>query len=149
MKLIHRIDAPGEGGKAWHAHVRDWTAADRVRARFLGLEDIRVVRFEDLRSDPAAVLRQILEFLGLPERVDDARIQRAVRDWAPEKVQGSALPEMPPGVSAFREPPPRAALPDRLPSLEDIGAEVEAAYQRRLRENEEFAALVRRFGYES
>jgi hypothetical protein len=148
-KLISRIDAPGEGGRTWQAHVRDWTSTDRARARFPGLAEIRVVRFEDLRRDPAGVLREVVGFLGLPEPVDDARIQRAVRDWTAEAVGEAALLDIPPGVSAFREPPPRRdEMPATLPSLGEFGDEVEAAYQQRLRDNAEFAATVSRFGYD-
>lgn len=143
--LIARID----GGKGWQAHVRGWTATNRIRSRFPALADIRVVRLEDLRRDPAGVLRPILEFLDLPEQVDDARIHRAVRDWTPEKVRECNLMKVAPGISAFREEPPRAAMPRVLPSLEELGDEVEAAYQRQLWDNAEFAALVRRFGYET
>jgi hypothetical protein len=148
-KLIARIDRPAESGESWQAHVRDWTSPDRLRGRFPALADIHVVRLEDLRRDPAGVLRQVLEFLDLPERVDDARIQRAVRDWTPEKVSASNLMKVAPGVSAFREEPPRVALPSVLPSLAELGEEVEEAYRQRLRDNAEFAELVRRFGYES
>jgi hypothetical protein len=148
-KLIARIGAAGEGGKTWQAHVRDWTSPERARARFPGLVDISVVRFEDLQRDPAGVLRQVIDFLGVPEPVDDARARRAVRDWTLEKVGASALLEVPPGVSAFRDPPPpHPQLPGTLPSLGELGEEVEAAYQQRLRDNAEFAALVSRFGYE-
>jgi hypothetical protein len=145
-KLIARIDQPGAQGTAWPAHVREWTAPDRLRARFPALADVHVVRLEDLRRDPAGVLRQILVFLDLPEPLDEARIRRAVRDWTPDRVRECDLMKVSPGVSAFRDEPPRAA---RLDEFVEFGDEVEAAYQQQLRDNAEFAGLVRRFGYES
>jgi hypothetical protein len=149
VKMIARLDAPDARGKGWQNHAREWTSPDRVRARFGGLADLRVVRIEDLQRDPAGVLREVVDFLGLPEPVDEARIQRAVRDWTPENVRESNLMTLPPGVSEFRDEPPPVVVPGDLPTFEEIGAEVEAAYQRRLRDNAEFAALVRQFGYES
>ncbi|XVV09955.1 hypothetical protein ACQP2X_34620 [Actinoplanes sp. CA-131856] len=148
-KLISLIGRPGERGKDWPAHVREWTTPDRVRARFPGLGDIRVVRIEDLHADPAGVLRQILEFLDLPEPLDEARIERAARDWAPAKVDASKLLKLPPGISEFRDEPERDPIPEVLPSLLEIGEEIEAAYQEQLRDNPEFAEFLRRFGYET
>ncbi|MFC6017998.1 hypothetical protein ACFP2T_17485 [Plantactinospora solaniradicis] len=149
IKLIGRLDASDARGKGWQNHVQEWTSPDRVRTRFRGLADLRVIRVEDLQRDPAAVLREVVDFLGLPEPVDDARTQRAARDWTPDKVRESNLMTFPPGISDFRDEPPPVVVPDALPTFEEIGEEVEAAYQQKLRDNAEFAALVRQFGYES
>ncbi|MBF9128750.1 sulfotransferase domain-containing protein [Plantactinospora sp. S1510] len=149
MKMISRLDASDARGKGWQNHVQEWTSPDRVRARFRGLADLRVIRVEDLQRDPAGVLREVVDFLGLPEPVDDARIQRAVRDWTPDKVRESNLMTLPPGVSEFRDEPPPVVIPETTPTFEEIGEEVEAAYQQKMRDNAEFAALVRQFGYES
>ena len=149
VQVAHKIISgiPGKAGAIWQGHVRDWTSPDRVRARFPGLADICVVRAEDLRSDPAGVLRRILEFLELPEPVDDARIERALADWPVEKVRESMLWHTPPGVGAFQEPLRPVDKAPTLPTLAEIGDEVEVAYRERLRNTPEFATFVQQFGY--
>jgi sulfotransferase family protein len=136
----------------WEAHVREWTSPARARAHFPNLEDVCVVRFEDLNSDPAEALRRIIGFLGVTGPVEEDRIQRTLREWTPQKIRGTAVATPLPGISAFQEPPPARPRGPRpasgpAPTLADLGEDVEAAYRQRLREDTEFAELVQRFGY--
>jgi hypothetical protein len=151
LKLIADLNAPhrpGKGHGTWPQHVREWTNPERNRVHFPNLEDVCVVRFEELKSDPASTLHKIIDFLAVPGGVDEARVQRAVRDWTPENVQNSSIAEEPPGIMAFREPvrPPGDANAVE-PSLAELGEAVEAAYVQRLEGDPELAALITQFGY--
>ncbi|GLZ14908.1 hypothetical protein Acsp04_51430 [Actinomadura sp. NBRC 104425] len=152
-RLIARLGAvsrsPDERG-TWEQHVREWTSPRRARAHFPNLKDVCVLRYEDLLADPAGALRRFVEFLGVLGPVDEDRVRRTVAAWTPESVRDAPISERLPGMAAFEEPRRRRpSAPEPVPSLAEIGTDVEAAYQRRLREDEEFAALVRRFGYET
>jgi hypothetical protein len=113
---------PGSGTRA--RHVLGWSSRERLRRDFPHVDDVCVVRFEDLRGDTAATLRTVLEYLGVGDDVDAGRLRRA--------VEGAALPDT--GAAGL--------------SLADIGEEVEAAYRRRLADDQELADCVRKFGYE-
>ncbi len=116
----------------WQLHAREWTEPARVRAHFPYLRDICVIRQEDVATDPAAALTRILDFLEVPG-----------------KVGASGLLEMPPGINAFRTPPPRreGLRPEPSPDTGDLARALEEVYRERIREDAEFAALVERFGY--
>ncbi|MBE1530661.1 sulfotransferase domain-containing protein [Actinomadura algeriensis] len=139
----------GEGRGTWRQHAREWTSPDRARAHFPNLEDICVVRFEDLRDDPAGTLHQIVRFLDPDGRVDGDRIARAARNWTIEKVLGTRLTERRPGIRALRgtSSRPRLKTPGEARSAADFEQDIETAYRRCLQEDEEFAALVQTLGY--
>jgi sulfotransferase family protein len=131
----------------WQLHAREWTAPDRVREHFPKLEDVLVIRHEDLTAEPAAALARMAAFLEVPGGVDDDRVRRAVQHWTPALIRGSGILDMPPGAGEFRSLP----VPD-APQFESMaGTEVEepleAAYQERVRNDAEFAALAKQFGY--
>ncbi|GAA3260123.1 sulfotransferase domain-containing protein [Dactylosporangium siamense] len=134
----------------WLQHVRDWTSAERVRRHFPHVEDVCVVRFEDLRRDPAAALRVVLEFLDVAGGVDADRVRRTVERSALRDILAAARRAPARGLAAFQDnPPPVVEVDDAELSLMDIGEDVEAAYRKRLAEERELAALVRQFGYEA
>jgi hypothetical protein len=54
---------------SWSAHIESWLAQTDVPTR--------LVRYEDMRADPAAVFAEALAFAGVPASADD--IARAVR----------------------------------------------------------------------
>lgn len=51
----------GEHGVPWHQHVEGWMGDG---ARRLG-NDLQIVRYEEMRRDPVAVLADVLAFLGI------------------------------------------------------------------------------------
>ena len=55
------------GNGSWQAHTRSWLEAAKLNPRIL------VLRFEDLRRDPEAVLDRILTYLGIPANRDRTR----------------------------------------------------------------------------
>jgi len=132
----------------WQLHAREWTLPERVRAHFPRLDDVCVIRHEDVMADPGAALGQIVDFLGVPGGVDSERVRRTVETWTPMTVMESGVFEMPPGMREFRTPPPRRQDPQFEPSsVADVDESLEAAYQERVRDDAEFAALVKQFGY--
>lgn len=152
VALVDRLDAIfryGEDRGTWQQHVLDWTSPERARALFPRLEGVCVVRAEDLADDPAGELYRMIEFLGFWGPPDSGRVERTVRDWTAEKVRASGAMRVLPGLEAFHPPPRPARTPPPVPSLAEIGAEVEDAYQRRLQQDGEFATLVKGFGYEN
>jgi hypothetical protein len=58
---------------SWSDHVTFWLDPDLAAG-----DDILLVRFESLRSEPDAVLRRILSFLGV--EVDESKLSSAIRD---------------------------------------------------------------------
>lgn len=59
----------GMGFGTWAAHAESWTATERF--------PVHVTSYEAMKSDTAAELRSMLEFVG--ESPDEERIERAVR----------------------------------------------------------------------
>lgn len=62
---------------AWSEHVESWTGT----ADF----PVHVMRYEDMKADPHASFRVMLDRLGIP--VDEARLDRAVRFSSFEELQ--------------------------------------------------------------
>jgi hypothetical protein len=132
----------------WQLHAREWTQPERVRAHFPKLEDVCVIRHEDVSADPAGSLGQIVDFLEGPGGVDSDRVRRTVENWTPATVGKSGIFEMPPGMREFRTPPP--GHDDRQfepPPVVVVEEPLEAVYQELIREDAQFAALVKQFGY--
>jgi hypothetical protein len=144
-EVMQQSDAAHAG---WQLHAREWTVPERVRAHFPQLEGVCVIRHEDVVADPGAALEQLVNFLGVPGGVDSDRVRRTLENWTEAKVGASELIEMPPGINAFRTPPMRRDDSRPEPSsVLDIEQALEEAYQERIREDAEFAALVKQFGY--
>jgi hypothetical protein len=129
----------------WVTYLREWTSPERVRAFFPHVDGIHVLRFEDLREDQAAALHAIVGFLFGGE-VDEGRVARAAAAATPEALRELLLSEAFPGLRPFRDLPSLPAAETR-PRPPDPG--VEDACRGLLSEHEEFAELVRRFGYDS
>lgn len=136
------------GWGTWPRHVDAWTLPDPLHENFPHA-DVLVVRYEDLRADPFAELGRMAEFLNLAGGTDPERIRRAVENSTLEKMRAGEMAERTRGVSAFRNPPKNDFIGDgqRRSSLAAIGDEVEEAYLRLLKEDEEFFRCAERFGY--
>ncbi|MBE1489177.1 sulfotransferase domain-containing protein [Plantactinospora soyae] len=137
-----------EANLNWQLHAREWTVPERVRAHFPDLDDVCVIRHEDMVRDPGATLGQILGFLEVPAGVDEERIRRTVQQWTLPNILATDLFDLPPGMRAFRAAPP--LRDDRRPepsAVVDVEPALEAAFQERIRVDAEFAALVKQFGY--
>ncbi|HUF56721.1 MAG TPA: sulfotransferase domain-containing protein [Thermohalobaculum sp.] len=73
----------GEAGSAvqfvgnWSRHVESWTRTRRF--------PVVVIRYEDLKADPAAGFARILELVGVP--VEAERLERAIRFSSFEEMQ--------------------------------------------------------------
>ncbi|MFI6623073.1 sulfotransferase domain-containing protein [Streptomyces sp. NPDC050528] len=131
----------------WQLHAREWTRPERVRAHFPQLEDVCVIRHEDLLTDPGAALGRIVDFLEVPGGVDGDRVLRAVENWTLTTVRASGIFEMPPGMREFRTSQANDAPHFESSVAKDVEESLAAAYQERIREDAEFAALVEQFGY--
>jgi Sulfotransferase domain len=71
------LDGHVDGYGTWHDHVTSWLD--------VGDRPVRVVRYEDLRSDTPGALRGIVEFLGTP--AIDERIVNAVRNNSLDRMR--------------------------------------------------------------
>ncbi|MGW2047650.1 sulfotransferase domain-containing protein [Streptomyces sp. NPDC001858] len=138
---------PDEAHANWQLHAREWTRPERVRAHFPQLEQVAVIRHEDLLADPGAALGQLVDFLELPGGTDGDRVRRAVENWTPAAVHASGIFELPPGMREFRTPPARDASQFESSAVVGVEEPLAAAYKERIREDAEFAALVKQFGY--
>jgi Sulfotransferase domain len=127
----------------WPEHVFDWTSPERVRRHFPDA-DVIVVRYEDMRDDPAGKLREILEFLDPHAPIEPARVQRATENSSLEKVLAAQTAEGKGtrGLGAFHI---GQGLQNQ--SLAVLGEDVEAAYQQLLLDDEEFFLCAKQFGY--
>lgn len=137
------------GWGTWPQHIDAWTEPDRLREHFPHAE-VLVVRYEDLRADPIAELARMAQFLDLGGNgTDPARIRRAVENSSLEKMRAGEMAERTRGVNVFRNPPKNDFIGDgqRRSSLAAVGDEVEEAYLRLLKEDEEFFRCAERFGY--
>jgi Sulfotransferase domain len=80
----------------WPQHVNSW-----LNSPIAGTDNMLVVRFEDLRQDPAEGFKRMADFLGV--KVDSERIQRAVANNALDKMKEKEIAE-----------PQRASVKDRF-----------------------------------
>lgn len=133
------LDAYGD----WPTHVREWTDPEIIRQCFRKAE-LLTVRYEDLRADPKAWLQQIVEFLDLGEAVDADRVRRAVENAELEKLRAAE--------ASFNQGKrldyPFFGQGLQNQSLAVFGDDVEEAYRKLLRNDEEFARIALRFGYD-
>ncbi|GLX99213.1 sulfotransferase domain-containing protein [Herbidospora sp. NBRC 101105] len=132
------------GYGSWPASVLEWTSPDRLHRHFPGAE-ISVVRYEDLRRDPVAVLREMIVFLGFDDDPDPGRVERAVANSRLDVLRGVEKKDDTRGAPA--EPFFGDGLTRR--SLAGYGPGVEQAYARLLDGDAEFAGLARDHGYAS
>jgi hypothetical protein len=139
----------------WPRNVGDWTSPETVREFFPGT-DLLVLRYEDMRADPAGKLREIIEFIGLGPAVEPDRLRRAVESSALERMRSiKGLSQRrklkwSSGIHAFRDRRENQFLGQGLTnqSLAFLGEGVETAYRQLLTEDEEFSLCAKRYGYE-
>jgi hypothetical protein len=72
---------------SWQDHLHSWLAA-----RETGMADVLMVRYEDLRSDPASGLRHVLGWIGLDPA--EEVVQRSIERSSIERMR-SALAALP------------------------------------------------------
>lgn len=139
------------GWGTWPEHVRGWTSAESLRTHLPDAE-LLVLRYEDLRAEPLGALERIVGFLGLGDTADRDRLVRALENTSLENMHRTERAEVANGMAAFRDAPSPQAFKVHqgrtVQSLAALGEDVEDAYLRLLEEDEEFAGLVREFGYE-
>ncbi|GLZ14907.1 sulfotransferase [Actinomadura sp. NBRC 104425] len=130
------------GFGTWPQNVLEWTSPQRLHRHFPDA-DVCVIRYEDMKHDTAASLHKMIDFLGFDNHIDPDRVQRAVRNSTLDRLRE-------------QERGDRSRRPGRNPffgqglsgqSLSGYGEDVEEAYLRLLREDEEFAGLAERYGY--
>ncbi|MGI8927919.1 MAG: sulfotransferase domain-containing protein [Candidatus Limnocylindrales bacterium] len=80
-----RLDAHG----TWKSPLASWTAA-----RLDGRADVIQIRFEEMRAQPAAVVRRISSWLGAA--VSEADITRAVERSSIDRMRGATAPNVRP-----------------------------------------------------
>jgi len=135
------------GWGSWPGHVAEWTFPELL-GRHLPHAEICVVRYEDLRRDPAAELQRMLTFLEI-DAGDPERVERAVTNSALDKMREVERKDSSPGTQAFVRNSRTSFFGPGLTgqSLADVfGDDVEAGYRRLLAEGE-FAAVAARYGY--
>jgi hypothetical protein len=133
----------------WQQHVTAWTSPRTLDARFPHA-DLLTVRYEDMRADPAATLGAVVEFLGLDDRADPERVSGSVEGASLERMRAMLAADGTRGVHAFRDKPGRELFFGQGlcgQSLTVLGDDVASAYARAAAEDEDFGALLRRFGY--
>ena len=125
----------GEAGSAvqfvgnWSDHVNGWTRTRRFPVVF--------IRYEDLKADPGAGFRRMLDLIGVP--VDEERLGRAIRFSSFEEMQRQEA------AHGFIERPPRA---ERFFAGGQSGqgrTELPPALARRIAE--EHGPVMQQFGY--
>jgi len=139
QEFAHHLGVPRwrrMGMGTWPGHVASWLGAS-------GRWPHLFLRFEELRRDPAAVLEQVLRFLGWP--VEAGRLERAVAGASLEAARALERRDREQGVlGAFGTPGggPFVGEGRSRPTLaEAAGPEAEALFRER------FGELMRLFGY--
>ncbi|MBE1489178.1 sulfotransferase domain-containing protein [Plantactinospora soyae] len=127
----------------WPESVLEWTSPDRLRQHFPNAE-VLVLRFEDIKQDTEGSLRTMVEFLGFDSEVDPDRVRRAVQNSSLDKMREAERRD-----DSLRHLELRPFFGQGLSgqSLTGYSEEVEQAYRRLLREDEEFGSLADRYGY--
>jgi hypothetical protein len=130
------------GYGTWPQHVREWTSPERLGRHFPNAE-VCVVRYEDMRRDPAGALHEMIAFLGFDAEVDPERVERAVRNSTLDKLRQDEQSDQ--SRKPDNNPFFGTGLTDQ--SLAGYGDDVEQAYRRLLIDDEEFASCAVQFGY--
>ena len=136
------------GFGTWPQNVRAWTTASP--GQLFSSAQVLVLRYEDMRDDPAGSLRQMVGFLGLDCGIDPSRVEWTVKNCTLEKTRAAERASAGTGIRAFGEPPrnPFVGQGLRNQSLARLGVAVEAAYNQLLIQDQEFSSCVRQFRYE-
>jgi hypothetical protein len=130
----------------WLTSVQEWSDQDNVRTYFPNAE-LLVLRYEDIREDPAARLTEIIDFLGFYGPADPERIQRAVEYSALENMRALEQAALQDTLEAKSGARPLVNSGLRNQSLSDLGEGLEELYAKTIEEDEEFSRLLERFGY--
>jgi Sulfotransferase domain len=126
-------------GGTWPQNVLEWTSPTIIRQHFPSVE-VLAVRFEDMTAAPADKLRHVLEFLDLGETIDFERVARAVANSPLEGMQEAMdASDLRGGRSRLGDRPHDRPL--------HLGEDIEAAYRRLLRDDEQFSGCAKRFRY--
>lgn len=135
---------------SWPQNVRAWATPERVREHFADI-DVLVVRYEDLRADPATAMHKILDHLGAGP-ADPERLAAAVASTSMDNMrsleqggEGKVSPDQREG--AFRAKGSFVGKGAHNQSLAHLGADVEESYQQLFATDNEFSACAREFGY--
>jgi hypothetical protein len=143
--IDHRGLVPWQriGYGLWTESVLEWTSPERLRQHFPHA-DVLVMRFEDIKRDTAASLHAMVDFLGFDKEADPDRVRRAVQNSALDKMRDAERRD-----SSLRHLELRPFFGQGLSgqSLAGYGEDIEEAYRRLLREDEEFGSLAGRYGY--
>lgn len=91
---------------SWQNHVESWLNSPAAKTN-----NLKVIRYEDMRREPEKVLADLMEFLGKP--LDSATIRRA--------VENNALESMRAKEDALHKKPQQVRFPEKpaAPSSED------------------------------
>lgn len=132
----------------WTESVGAWTSPERVEACFPRAR-LKVVRYEDLWSDPHRVLSSLAAFLCIDDGRHTARVARAVENSTLERLRAVEKASEHDGIQAYREPShnPFIGTGRRGQPLAGLGERVETAFADLLAEDGAFARVVRQFGY--
>jgi hypothetical protein len=143
--IDHRGLVPWQrtGYGLWPDSVLEWTSPERLRRHFPNAE-VLVVRFEDMKRDTAGSLHTMVDFLGFDREVDPERVRRAVENSSLDKMRDAERRD-----ESLRHLERRPFFGQGLSgqSLAGYGEDIEQAYRRLVREDEEFRSLTGRFGY--
>jgi len=105
-EYLHQMLTGQKKYGSWQHHASSWLDSDAARNN-----QLKVVRYEDMRRDPETVLASLLEFLGCPK--DAAVIRRA--------VENNALESMRAKEDALHKKPQQVRFPEKpaAPANED------------------------------
>jgi hypothetical protein len=138
---------PGMWGP-WPEHVRAWTSPEALRRYFPNAE-VLPMRFEDLKREPVGNMRRIVDFFGIDDPADPARVERAIANLAADKMDAAAAHEQRLSHMPFVYNPPAPCAEPPCRNLADFGEDIEAEYLRLLAHDAEFLSCAKQFGYEA
>lgn len=115
----------------WSTHVASWVDQTEI--------PVLVIRYEDMLTDAAAALEQVLAFACPEIAIDRTQITRAVRDSSMEVLQAAEA------IAGFRETPPGAARFFRKGQAGDWRNHLSPAQALQIKT--QHLAAMQRFGY--
>jgi hypothetical protein len=125
----------------WPQNVLKWTSPASICSHFPNADTL-TVRYEDMREAPARTLHEILKFLDLGDTIDPDRVKAAVKHSSLSRMRAAEEILGHRGLHGFYF---GDGLRDQ--SLTVLGEDIETAYERMLREDEEFFCCAKQFGY--
>ncbi|MGW2047651.1 sulfotransferase domain-containing protein [Streptomyces sp. NPDC001858] len=127
----------------WTENVLEWTSPERLRRHFSNTE-LLVLRYEDMKQDTVGSLYKMIDFLGFDREIDSDRVQRAVQNSALDKMRDAERRD-----TSLSHRDRNLFFGQGLSgqSLAGYGEDIEDAYRRLLREDEEFSSLAGQYGY--